>query len=161
MKPILSFFLSSGAVFARVVSGQRDLTISVEAQDEMAVRAEANALRERAARLIERANFIESAFAPAGDSATPWVAVPHPMLAGVFAVKRTVTLTDGSQRAEYVGPLGKPATAEQAVNFAFRPNAVTKASWMNAEASTGTVRYSIAKRRDVADVVEFKTLCAA
>jgi hypothetical protein len=134
MKPTIQFFrASTGALFARIATTARELTMAVEATDEQAVRQEAADMRARAARLIDRAAFIESVFEAGDDSATPWVAVPHPMLEGVFAVKRTVTLTDASQRVEYVGFMDKPVGPDRAVNYAWRQNAVMKAATLNAD----------------------------
>jgi hypothetical protein len=137
MQPKLSFLRTNGALFACIKSAARELFFAVEAQDDHAVRQEAADMRARAARLIERADFIEASLAPAvaDHTATPWVAVPHPMLAGVFAVKRTVTLSDASQRVEYVGIMDNAVTdPNKAANFAWRQNAVTKAAWLNADA---------------------------
>ncbi|GJH00238.1 hypothetical protein [Paraburkholderia terrae] len=147
MQPKISFLKEAGALFARIVSATRDLTVTVEAQDEQAVRQAATNFRAQAARLIERAEFIEASLAPAvaDHSATPWVSVPHPMLAGVFAVKRTVTLEDATQRVEYVSVMDKPVTdPNKAANFAWRQNSVTKAAWLNADDV-------VAGRSDVAD----------
>jgi hypothetical protein len=65
MKPTIQFFrASTGALFARIATTARDLTIAVEATDEQAVRQEAADMRARAARLIDRAEFIEASLAP-------------------------------------------------------------------------------------------------
>lgn len=139
MQPKLSFLMTNGVQFARIVSDERDITVAVEAHDENAVRQAAADFRATAARLIERAVFIESALGrknATGDIAMPWCVVNHPMLAGVFALKRTVTDDAAQVRTEYVGFMDTPTCdPNKAVNFAWHPNAVTKAAWLN----SGTV----------------------